>query len=48
MVQNHLKTHFLNVSNNGMGDCTIIELPDNQIMMVDVAQHERKKQMIHI
>ena len=36
MVQNHLKTHFLNVSNNGMGDCTIIELPDNQIMMVDI------------
>ena len=30
MVQNALKTHFLNVSNNGMGNCTIIELPDNQ------------------
>ena len=36
MTQNHLKTHFLNVSDNGMGDCTIIELPDNEIMMIDI------------
>ena len=28
-----LKIHFLNVGN---GDCTIIELPDDSLMMVDI------------
>ena len=30
---NRLKIHFLNVGN---GDCTIIELPDGNLMMSDV------------
>lgn len=28
-----LRVHFLNVGN---GDCTVVELPDSKIMMVDV------------
>lgn len=32
-MDNHLRIHFLRV---GDGDCTIVELPDNRIMMVDI------------
>lgn len=32
----NLKIHFLKVSNDGKGDCTIIELPDGKIMVVDI------------
>ncbi|MCV0367239.1 MAG: hypothetical protein K5798_08280 [Nitrosopumilus sp.] len=32
----YLKFHFLKVSNDGKGDCTIVELPDDTLMVIDI------------
>ncbi len=32
----NLKLHFLKVSEDGKGDCTIIELPDGEVMIIDI------------
>ena len=34
--EKNLKIHFLKISEDGKGDCTLVELPDGEFMMIDV------------